>query len=125
VVSLGKGFRFSKGNMGKESLVTAANIVALGPSHSSILHILEPCGVAHILIVASLSKVWDHTSTLELSIGSHKIKDLLLTIQIVGVVGIQVNIKVSHKDWGISIGGVLVECVLNMSMEISQALWTW
>jgi len=123
VVSLGKGFRFSKSNIGKESLVSAANIVTLGPSHSPIFHILEPCCVAHILIAASLSKVWDHT--LELSIGSHTIKDLLLAIQIIGVVGIQVNIKVSHKDWGISIGGVLVECILNMSMEISQALWAW
>jgi len=60
VVSLGIGFRFSKSNIGEESLVPAADIVTFGLPSGSILHSLEPSGVAHLLIPASLSKVWDH-----------------------------------------------------------------
>jgi len=60
VVSLGIGFRFSKSNIGKESLVLAADIVTFGSPSGSILHSLEPSGVAHLLIPAPLSKVWDH-----------------------------------------------------------------
>ena len=120
MVCFGVGLRLSESNIGEESLVAAANIVTLGPSNSPIFHILEPCCIAHILIAASLSKVWYHT--LELSIGSHKIKDLLLTIQISGVIGIQINIKISHKDWSMSIGGVLIKGSLDMCMEIPYSI---
>jgi len=123
VVSLGKGLRFSKGNIGKESLVTAANIVTLGPSHSTIFHILEPSGVAHLLIASSLSKVWDHT--LELAIGSQEVQNFLLSFQVVGVVGIKVHIEIAHEYRGISIGWVLIKSSLDMSVEIIQSLLAW
>jgi len=71
VASFGVGLRFSKGNIGEESLVPAADIVTFGPPSSSILHSLEPGGVAHLLMPAPLSEVWDHA--LELSIGSQEV----------------------------------------------------
>jgi len=71
MVSFGVGLRFSKSNIGKESLVPAADTVTFGSPSSSILHSLEPSGVAHLLTPAPLSKVWDHA--LEFSIGSQEV----------------------------------------------------
>jgi len=68
VVSFGVGLRFSEGHIGKESLVPATDTVTFGSPDSSILHGLEPSGVAHLLMPEPLSEVWDHA--LELSIGS-------------------------------------------------------
>ena len=84
---------------------------------------LEPGCIAHILIAASLSKVWYHA--LEFSISSHKIKDLLLTSQVRGAIGVQVNIEVPHEYWCVSIGWILVKSILDMSMEVIQALLAW
>jgi len=67
--------------------------------------------------------VWCHD--LEFSIGSHKIKDLLLTIHISGAIGVQVHIKITQKDRGISIGGILVEGSLDMGVEVVQSLLSW
>jgi len=123
VVSFGEGLRFPEGNIGKESLVAAANVITLGPSHSTICHILEPSGIAHLLIASSLSKVWNHT--LELSIGSKEVQNFLLSVQIGGVVGFKVHIEISHKDRGISIGWILIKSSLYMGMEVIQALLSW
>ena len=60
MVCFGVGLWLPKSNIGEESLVAATDIVTLGPSHSAIFHILEPSGVAHLLIASSLSKVWSH-----------------------------------------------------------------
>jgi len=123
VVSFGVGLWFSEGNIGEESLVAAANIVTLGPSNSSILHRLEPSGVAHLLIAASLSKMWYHT--LEFSIGSQEVQDYLLPVQIVGTIGIQIHIEVSHKYRSISGGRILIEGWLDMVMEVVQPFLLW
>jgi len=123
VVCLGKGFRFSKSNIGEESLVAAANVITLGPSHSTIFHILEPSGVAHLLIASSLSKVWNHT--LELSIGSKEVQNILLSVQVGGVVGIKVYIEIAHEHRGMSVGWTLIKSSLDMSVEIIQSLLAW
>jgi len=70
MVCFGVGLRLSKSNIGKESLVPAADIVTLGSSHSSIFHMLGPSGMSQIDIPVSLSKVGNHA--LKLSIGSQK-----------------------------------------------------
>jgi len=120
MVCFGAGFRLPQSNIGEEPSVAAANVVTLGSSSGSILHSLEPCGVAHLLIAPSLFEVGDHA--LELSISSQKVQHLLLPIQVVRVVGVQVNIKVSHEHRGTSSGGVLIKSSLNMSVEVIQAL---
>jgi len=61
MVSFGVGLRLPYGNIGKESSVTATDIVALGSSSGSILHRLGPSGVAHLLKALSLFEVGDHT----------------------------------------------------------------
>jgi len=86
---------------------------------------LGPSGMSHIGIPASLTEVWNHT--LELSISSEEVQHLLLSVQIVGVIGIQIHIEVSHKDRGISIGWILVliKSSLDIGMEVIQALLAW
>jgi len=123
VVSLGVGLRFSKGNLGKESLVPAADIITFGPSYSSIFHMLGPSGVAHVDMPAPLSKVGNHA--LQVSIGSQEIQYLLLPFQVVGVIGIQIHIEITHKDRSVSIGRALIESSLNMSMEVIRSLLAW
>jgi len=83
---------------------------------------LDPSGVTHIDIPAPLSKVWD---TLELSISSHKIKYLLLPVQVVGVVGIKIHIEIAHEYRGILIGWILIKSILNMSVEVIHSLLAW
>jgi len=84
---------------------------------------LEPSGVAHLLIASLLSKVWN--LTLELSIGSKEVQNFLLPVQIIGIIGIQVDIEISHEDRGIAIGGVLIEGMLDMIMEVIKSFLLW
>ena len=119
VVSLGVCFRFSESNIGKEASVTATDVIALGPPNGTIFHGLEPGSIAHLLMAPSLFGVWHHT--LQLSIGSHKVKYLLLPIQVVGTIGIQVHIEISHKYRGMSMGRILIESKLYMVVEIIQS----
>jgi len=114
VVCFRVSLRLSKSNIGKESPVPAAHVVTFGSSHSSIFHMLGPSGVPHVDMPAPLSKVWNHA--LKLSIGSHEVQCLLLSVQVIGTVGIQVHIEVAHKDWSMSIGGMLIKGGLDMDM---------
>ena len=123
VVSFGKGLRFPKGNIGKEFPVPATDAITLGSPNGTIFHCLELGGIAHLLIALSLFEVGNHA--LKLSIGSHEVQDLLLAIQIIGVVGIQINIKISHEDRCMSIGWALIKGSLGMSMEVIQLLLPW
>jgi len=115
--------RFSKGNIGKECLVPAADIITLGPSHSSIFHMLSPSGVSHIDIQAPLSEVGNHA--LQVSISSQEIQYLLLPVQVFGVIGIQIHIKITHKYRSIASGRILIKHSLDMSMEVIQAMLVW
>jgi len=71
MVSFGVGLWFSESNIGKESLVPAADVVTFGSSSGAIRHMLGPSGVAHLLIPAPLSEMWDHA--LKLTIGSQEV----------------------------------------------------
>ena len=62
---------------------------------------------------------------MKLSISTLEVWDLLLAIQIIGVVGIQINIKISHEDRCTLIGWVLIKGSLCMSMWVIQPLLPW
>jgi len=48
-----------------------------------------------------------------------------LPVQVVGAISIQIHIKVSHEDWCISSGWVLIESILYMGVEIIETWLTW
>jgi len=123
VVSLGVCFRFSEGNVGEKASVTATDAVTLGPPNGAILHGLEPGGIAHLLTAPLLFEVWHHA--LQVSIGRHEVQHFLLSVQVVGTVGIQIHIEITHEDWGTSMGRVLIKSSLDMGMEVIQSFLFW
>jgi len=112
VVSFGAGVRLCKGNIAKESPVTATCVVTLGSSDISILHRLGPSGVAHLPMVPLLFEIGNHA--LQFFVVIHEVHHFLLLVQIVGVVGIKNHIEATHADRSTLSGRVLIECSLDM-----------